>query len=165
MLCFTQKTRALVRADGECIGVVNEMPRLVRLRPGLLWIRVREGSSGIEIFSAVTLLLLALAKVFDPAPTGSVVVLLLSLQFPGLWLSLVFILGVVHLYALMEYSVMPWIAVRKVCSSVGLAVYVGIIADVLTVRPNVGALIWLGLIVMFLIVAILRRIYTVLGDA
>lgn len=126
-----------------------------------LWTNVREGSTGIEIFSAVTLLLLATAALSDRVPTASIVVLLLSLQFPGVWLILVLLLGLLHLVALSRWSVMPWIAIRKVCSAIGLAVYVGLIWDIMHVRPNAGAAIWLGLIVVFLVVAICRRNYGV----
>lgn len=136
------------------VSIPNRVPRS-------LWTNVREGSTGIEIFSAVTLLLLALAKLFDLNTQASIVVLLLSGQFPGLWLSLIFILGLLHLFALTRWSIMPWIAIRKFCSAVGLAVYVGLIWDVFQVRPNVGAVIWLGLIVVFLVVAIARRNYGV----
>jgi hypothetical protein len=122
---------------------------------------IREGSAGFEFFSAVTLLLLAGASAIDPHPSASVVVLLLSLSFPGMWLSLVFLLGCVHLFALTRWAVMPWIAIRKACSAIGVAIYCGLMTDVLHARPNVGAAIWLGTIVVFLSVAILRRNYGV----
>lgn len=122
---------------------------------------MREGSAGFEVFSAVTLMLLALASVLDQHATTSLVVVLLSLSYPGIWLGLIFVMGVLHLFALTRWSVMPWIAIRKVCSVVGMAIYCGLIADVLRVRPNVGAVIWLGTIVVFLSVAIFRRTYGV----
>jgi hypothetical protein len=125
-----------------------------------LRVNLREGSTGVEFFSAVTLILLALATVLDPRTQSSIVVLLLSLSFPGVWLALVFAVGVLHLIALAHWAVVPWIVIRKVCSALGLAIYASLVVD-LTQRGQLGGTIWLGTIMLLLIVAILRRRYSV----
>jgi hypothetical protein len=123
---------------------------------------LREGSAGFEFLSAITLLLLALVNVLSTAPTSSVVLFLLRLAFPGPWLTVVIAPGLLHLFALTRWSVYPWILVRKVCSVIGLSIYAGLLWDLYHQGPQVGGMIWMGTIGLFLVVAILRRHYAVL---
>ena len=117
--------------------------------------QLREAGTGGEFLSAVTLILLGCAHLLDPNTTSSLVLYLLSLKFPGLWLGLVLLLGVVHLIALCLRPTLRWIVVRKWCSVVGLVVFLGLTAQV-AMAGNIGATIWLGQIALYLAFAILR---------
>jgi hypothetical protein len=120
---------------------------------------LREAGTGGEYMSAVTLITLGLATVFDPHAQSSLVLFLLSLKFPGLWLTLVFLLGAVHLIALSVWPRFWWIVVRKFCSVCGLIPWLVITWQVHR-AGNIGATIWLGQIVLYLALAITRPKWT-----
>jgi hypothetical protein len=116
---------------------------------------LREAGTGGEYMSAVTLILLGSARILDPNARSSLVLYLLSLRFPGLWLSLVFLIGAVHLIALCLRPTFRRIVVRKACSVVGQVIFLGLTIQVI-LSGNIGAVIWLGQIVVYLTFAIQR---------
>ena len=124
--------------------------------------QLREAGTGGEFLSAITLILLGGAHILDPQTTSSLVLYLLSLKFPGLWLSVVFLLGAIHLIALCLRSTLRWIVIRKACSVVGLVVYLGLASQV-AMAGNIGATIWLGQIALYLSFAIQRPRHTYLA--
>jgi hypothetical protein len=117
---------------------------------------LREASTGGEFIGAVTLMLLAVAKVADPSTQSSIVLFLLTLKFPGLWFSLLFLLGGTHLFCLFFPYRRPWLIWRKVCSIVGGVLYLELTWEVYKAGSHTGV-IWLGLPTVLLAVAVARR--------
>jgi hypothetical protein len=121
-------------------------------------LHLREGSAGLEFVSALYKVLLASTWLAGHANSTSSLFALIGKSFVGVWFLL--LVGVVHLGAWTQPDRLPWIALRKVCSVVGIAVWVSLIYD-LTTRGATATVILLAPVVLFLCVAIVRRSYTV----
>lgn len=117
---------------------------------------LREGSTGAELISAMLKVVLSVTWLGGFANSNSSLFALLNGVPGGVWFLLT--LGVVHIGAWTQPDDLPWLAIRKGCASIGLAVWISLIYD-LVERGAVATVILVTPIVVLMAVSIFRRIY------
>ena len=123
----------------------------------IVQLHLREGSTGLEFVSALYKVLLSTTWLTGKANSNSSLFAVLGDSRIGIWVLL--LVGIVHLCAWTQPDRLPWIGLRKACCVVGIGVWVSLIYD-LTTRGVTATIILLAPVVLFLIVAIVRRNYT-----
>lgn len=88
-----------------------------------------EGSVGAEFISALLKVVLASVWISGGANRSSSLFSVLTDVPGGFWLLMT--IGVVHLTAWTQPDTLPWLSVRKLCSSAGLAVWISLIYDLI----------------------------------
>lgn len=121
---------------------------------------MRDASVGAEVFSAVTLITLVISYLLGFSSRSSVIYRAIFDSAPLVWSTLLLAIGVSHLLAFLFPSVLPFIAVRKVCSVVGFVAWVGLLYGLITAGSLAGVLIVAPCLVL-LFVAITRRRYVI----
>lgn len=117
---------------------------------------LREGSTGAELISAMLNLVLSATWISGNANSSSSLFAILNSVPGGVWSLLA--LGLVHLGAWTQPDRLPWIAMRKACASLGLAVWVSLIYD-LVERGATATVILVAPMALLMTVSIGRRRY------
>lgn len=122
-------------------------------------LHLREGSTGAECISALLKVVLSLTWLSGNANSSSSIFAVLNTVPGGVWMLLT--VGVAHLVAWSQPDQMPWLAIRKACSCVGLAVWIALIYD-LAERQATATVILVAPMAVLMVVGILRRRYSLL---
>lgn len=125
-------------------------------------LHLREGSTGAELLSALYKVLLGVTWLTGNANPNSSLFNLIGETRIGVYV--IVIIGLVHLFAWGHRAEMPWIAIRRACSVVGVGMWVSIIYDLV----DRGASATVTLLVPFLLMlmyGVVRQSYTVLVES
>lgn len=121
--------------------------------------RVIDGSTGAELWSAVTLLLVGVFWLLEPPASGGMLYRVIRLGPAEPILALFVLGGMVHLLSLFRPATHAWIwLVRKPGSLIGAVLWAMSLADLAAIGQwlSVGSI---GLLVVLLLVAVGRRSY------
>lgn len=119
---------------------------------------LRDGSTGIELLSAVYKILLFMTWQSGRFNPESVIFVLIANIKPSAWFLLG--LGIVHCFAWTQPPTRWMLAARKFCSCFGIAIWMSFLYDIAQATTGVSAIsILLLLIVLFLGFAVFRRVY------
>lgn len=119
---------------------------------------LRDGSTGIELLSAVYKILLFMTWLSGQFNPESIIFVLIANIKPSAWFLLG--LGIVHCIAWTQPATGRMKAIRKFCSCFGIAIWMSFLYDIGQATKGVSAIsILLLLIVFFLLYAVFRRAY------